>query len=254
MNTKDKEKEDKDKVLIDAYGNEQKEKLFVRVTADKVYKRSILTRLLLIFLTIALLFLAGLYGALYIANETGNFTIVLDKQLKRNKQIYVSNYEDFHEIADVLKTNRLEYMTNITESWLPSDIEDYEGAHNGENYLAYTFFVKNGGEEIAEYETRIVVLSVIKNVDEAVRVALYYNGEKTVYAKPSKSGEPEDGAVSFISNRTVMNNVVEDMQPGEIDKYTVVIWLEGNDPECIDDILGGEMKLEMNIFERGAKL
>jgi hypothetical protein len=40
---------------------------------------------------------------------------------------------------------------------------------------------------------------------------------------------------------------------GKIDKYTVVIWLEGDDPECIDDILGGEMKLKMTIHELGSK-
>lgn len=247
MKIKGKEK------IIDAYGKEEKDMLYVNYTADKVYKREVLTKILIIFLTITLLFLSGVYGALYIANETGNFTIALDKQLKNKKQIYVSNYEDFHEIADVLKAERLKNMTNISEKWLPSDIENYEGAHNGDNYLAYTFFVKNGGESVSEYETRMIVTAVMQNVDEAVRVAIYYNGEKTVYAKPSKSGEPENGAVSFISNRIVMNNAVEDLQPGQIDKYTVVIWLEGDDPECIDDILGGEMKLEMNIFERGSR-
>ena len=35
----------------------------------------------------------------------------------------------------------------------------------------------------------------------------------------------------------------------EVDKYTVVIWLEGNDPECINDIIGGELKMQMNLGE-----
>ena len=30
-------------------------------------------------------------------------------------------------------------------------------------------------------------------------------------------------------------------------KYTVVIWLEGNDPECLDNILGGEFKIDMSM-------
>ena len=39
----------------------------------------------------------------------------------------------------------------------------------------------------------------------------------------------------------------EKLGPGEKDKYTVVIWLEGNDPDCVDKIIGGTMKLGMNF-------
>ncbi len=33
----------------------------------------------------------------------------------------------------------------------------------------------------------------------------------------------------------------------EMDKYTVVIWLEGEDPECVNDILGGTIELILRI-------
>ena len=39
------------------------------------------------------------------------------------------------------------------------------------------------------------------------------------------------------------------MTPGDIDKFTIVIWLEGDDPDCIDNILGGEIKMHMEIRE-----
>ena len=39
------------------------------------------------------------------------------------------------------------------------------------------------------------------------------------------------------------------LKPGEIDKMTVVIWLEGDDPECVDNLLGGEIKISMNITD-----
>ena len=31
----------------------------------------------------------------------------------------------------------------------------------------------------------------------------------------------------------------------DVHKYTVVLWLEGDDPDCTDDILGGEFKVDM---------
>ena len=44
-----------------------------------------------------------------------------------------------------------------------------------------------------------------------------------------------------------MDRNVTDFKSGSIDKYTVVIWLEGWDPECVDNIMGGEVKLSMNF-------
>ena len=38
---------------------------------------------------------------------------------------------------------------------------------------------------------------------------------------------------------------------GYVDKYTVVIWLEGDDPECVDRIVGGSMKFDMSIDADG---
>ena len=29
---------------------------------------------------------------------------------------------------------------------------------------------------------------------------------------------------------------------GDVDKYTVVIWLDGDDPECVDKIIGGAVE------------
>ena len=39
----------------------------------------------------------------------------------------------------------------------------------------------------------------------------------------------------------------QEMDPDEVDKYTVVIWLEGDDPDCVDDILGGHVELNMKF-------
>ena len=30
-------------------------------------------------------------------------------------------------------------------------------------------------------------------------------------------------------------------------KYTIIVWLEGNDPDCTDDIIGGEFKIDMEM-------
>lgn len=61
----------------------------------------------------------------------------------------------------------------------------------------------------------------------------------------------EDGvwmAKNFADESYVINNVAEPaLQPGQIIKYTIVIWLEGQDAQCVDDILGGQVKLAVEF-------
>ena len=40
---------------------------------------------------------------------------------------------------------------------------------------------------------------------------------------------------------------------GYVDKYTVVIWLDGDDPECVDDIVGGAVEFAMDFAADGAE-
>ena len=37
------------------------------------------------------------------------------------------------------------------------------------------------------------------------------------------------------------------------DRFTIVIFLEGDDPECINDLIGGEIKMHMDITEEHFK-
>ena len=223
----------------------------VKVTAEKVYKRKLFTRIVKMALLILLLFFSVLYLILYVVNSNGYFTIKLDKNLKSERHILLSSDSEFSAETVEIKVKGLEYMDNITEGWIPFDeLTSKEGDHSVDNYIAYTFFVKNDGNENVDYKSKIVIESVIKNVDEAVRVALYTNGERKVYAKKAKDGNAEPNTISFLSNHLVMQQDRDNIKPGEIDRYTVIVWLEGKDPECIDDIIGGEMKMAMVITEK----
>lgn len=223
----------------------------VKVTAEKVYRRKLFTRIVKMALLVLLLFFSILYLILYVVNSNGYFTIKLDKNLKSERHILLSSDSEFSAETVEIKVKGLEYMDNITEGWIPFDsLISNEGDNSEDNYIAYTFFVKNDGKDNVSYKTKIVIESVIKNVDEAVRVALYTNGEKKVYAKKAKNGKAEPNTISFFSNHLIMQQDRDNIKSGEIDRYTVIVWLEGKDPECIDDIIGGEMKMSMIITEK----
>ena len=139
-------------------------------------------------------------------------------------------------------------MNNITEGWLPSDIDSVDGPHNGENYIAHTFYIKNIGDVEISYLAEIKILEIKKEADEAIRVKLYKDGEPVTYAKKQKdSDSPEPNTTPFHSIDRVMSQEVNNFKVDDVHKYTIVIWLEGNDPECINDIIGGGLNMEMDF-------
>lgn len=218
----------------------------VRTTARSVRRRNTMLRVFGIVLLIAILLLGVFYALSAFVNRAGNFTVWISDEQKN--LITLSNTADFEECTTLLEADVIPQMDNITKSWMPENLDEIDGCHNGENYIAYTFYLKNAGENEIDYTAQIDIHSVTKEADNAVRVMVIKNGEETVYAKAQKgSNEPEPDTVAFLSNTQVLKNTTEDFKPGDVDKYTVVIWLEGNDPECVDDIKGGVVKMSMNF-------
>ena len=73
------------------------------------------------------------------------------------------------------------------------------------------------------------------------------DGVDTTYAKEMPNGEPEYGTVPFAEERKVFSVVEEDVEPEEIIEYTFVVWIEGDDQECVDDIQGGNVKMSLTF-------
>lgn len=222
-----------------------KEEIVVGVNRVKRKKKLIkIAKLVLLFLLLILLILYIVMGVVY---NNGNFSITLDKNLYFDRQILIYDDPDYKVYRTELYAPAVEYFDNISYKWLPDDLGQVNGSQNGENYIAYTFYIENMGEDVSDYWTEIIVDDVVKNVDEAVRIRVYKNGEYETYAKMGANGEAEKETIPFVSDKLVAIDHVEDFSPGDINKYTIVMWIEGSDPECTDNILGGEVKVHMEF-------
>ena len=199
-----------------------KQNLQVKLLSEKMKERDKKIRIVKIAILIMALFLIIIYFILRVFLETGDFTISLDQEFAKSEGIIM--YENSSNKIDrrILKAQKVEFMDNISVKWLPQDIDKTaEGAHNGDNYLAYTFYLENKGAETVNYWYEVKIDEVIKNVDEAVRIAIYRNGERTIYAKPnSRTGEAEDGTTKFYSASSVCVEPRRDFKPGDIDRFT----------------------------------
>lgn len=227
----------------------------VIVTADKVKNRRKIMRVVRKSLLILLVFLILLYILLDIIYSEGRFTVTLDsnKTLESGLAIFESLNNSHGKRK--LEATPIKFMDNISYKWLPTNLNDLGGgSHNGQNYIAYTFYVENQGSRVVNYHYEVIVDDVIKNVDEAIRIRIYRNDEVTTYAKPNHfDHQPEKDTVAFkdIENAegTIILEQVNGFKPDDLDTITVVVWLEGDDPDCEDSLIGGELKMHMVISE-----
>ncbi len=200
-----------------------------------------------LFLLFLLLLVAFLFILAFMQEKMGNFTINLNRLELYRKGIAIDDKGTFDDPTARLTVRTVEDATNITITDLPDNLDDIDGDHNGYNYMAYTYYVRNAGKEDVNYLARVNLDACAKGAEKAVRIAIWRNGERTVYAAPASDGGPEDGCVSFESDRVVCTFTEENFLVGNVDKYTIVIWMEGEDPDCIDTIVGGSVQFSMTI-------
>lgn len=223
--------------------------LTLRRTAGEVKRHKVIVRILSILLIILTAIVAIAYAVSYFYDKFGSFTVMVNKYDMINQGLTLSETPEYNRSIATLNADIVYDMTNISGEDIPENVDKINGVHNGDNYIAYTFYLINSGDDTVAYNGVMYMENITNNVDEAVRIAVYKNGEKTVYGKTKSngSGMESDCDREFESSTVVMSTKNDKFQPRAKDKYTVVIWLEGNDPDCVDDIIGGTMKLSMKF-------
>lgn len=226
----------------------------------------------------------------------GEFVIKLDRPMA-DEGFILSENQDFSDFLVTLRDDAVQDATNISIYDIAKDVMDVDGKHNGANYVAYTFYLKNKTTQAHDYHYELSVQSTAKNTDTATWVMLFKNGKQQIFAQENAGGYAEciyskwqfpfmeyaeDANVQTVVDNADNTHITEDMinyhefttieglyqletvpwqakdlvctgsrqemQPDEVDKYTVVIWLEGDDPDCKDDILGGHVEMSMKFM------
>lgn len=143
-------------------------------------------------------------------------------------------------------------VSDTQYSEIPYNIEEGIGSKNTDSYFAYSFYL--GGQSTAtriNYSLSMTLDQASNEIDDAVRVMTIRNGVKTVYSKPDENGNgrPIYGGERGKTPETVLGTtkpfyenrhiILEPYTviPGEYDKYTVVMWIDGW--ESVDTMKGG---------------
>jgi len=187
----------------------------------------------------------------------------------------------YHDLPsdDVLDTEDSDFLTGA--NYIDGEITNL-------SYFKYTFFLKNVGDIDSAYRLQIKILENVptkeqnpRYLDDTIRIMLYENDEfseehkKTVYAKRRLNAYERDGqeaiwnspisvrenqvspyldfqgyAEIFESEDVVCTITNVDFIKGAVKRYTVVMWIEGND-ESSSHLLpppeGAKLKIGVNI-------
>ena len=215
-------------------------------------------------LVIIILFFLICFGALYISRTLGgNFQINLSNG---RRVISMSETSDFLKPTDVLDAPIPAKMNNISYTTIPVDDSiNTEGSSNGKDYMAYTFFVKNTGNRVVSYYTKLNLINFEKGLESCIRVMIVRNGDKKVYAKAKEGTDQEAEKIYYFDNHAISDVDVdvdtvpfenmkvglyelrEKLPIGEIDRYTIICWIEGSDPETTDEKKSGIVKMSIDF-------
>jgi len=198
----------------------------------------------------------------FYGQNAGNFVMSVDS-IAQDRGIILATDIDFTNPTPRLMTDPIMGARDMTYSWLK--LEEVE-ATNGNytdidyEYVAYTFYLKNQGSESVDITYHIRITDIYNDLDTAIRILVIEDGERTVFQKadtPDSFGNlpvyPENVPVSvnFLTETIVMRRLFTNFKPDQIKKFTVVIWLEGYDPDTVDEILGGMIRVQMNFSING---
>ena len=239
----------------------------------------------LLFLIFSLVILA------YVSQLRGHFTINMSEDMFRAGFV-MSETADFANPTTHLFSDPAVDIPCVSITDIPENVDQVDGSHN-EDYFAYTFYLWNEGDKAVDYDWRIDLNSESKSLSVASWLMVFEDGRLSIFAKTSASGgeemlpkagnnsrgypnpffrdllsDPDQlqlirtvGGVSyyrviphtFENAYTVVKGGQTEVQPEEVHKYTVVMWLEGDDPECTDELIGGHLGVEMDIRLRGER-
>lgn len=223
------------------------EHFHIKTDSAEIVKYSKRKRILSIILGVCIAVLLILFIISMLVTQWGDLIISVDSPAVK-RGIVLSEDSEFKTQSASLTAKQVENVTNITYAWLPADLDtSKDGEHNGKNYVAYTFYCKNNGQAAINYDATLEITGVAKSADEAARVMVYKNGEPYIFGKGKYDNreQAETDCTKFLDDKTVMTTRSENFKVDDVDKYTIVIWVEGNDPECVDDIRNGHIRMRM---------
>lgn len=219
----------------------------------------------------------------YFGENVGDFTLGIQDDFESRSYLSLSEDISFKDSTSMLVAKSYDNAKPIgsldfNENPLPQDInklllpqEDGSknafkgGSLNGDGFMTYTCYLKNVGNDACNYVYSINIATATNNIDAAIRVMVIHEKDTTSIASNPKSviyakaqgenqvnvGQAEKWTQKFVSDNVICEEEEVDFYAGSIDKFTVILWIEGWDIDATNvgpnSIVGGVIKLSMKF-------
>jgi len=231
----------------------------------------------------SVLLVMAIAGLGILAEMKGHFTISMSDEMF-HEGFAISEHPKFLTKTSHLFATPAVDVPCISIVDIPEDINEKDGEHNG-RYFAYTFYLRNEGKNVADYrwelrfnseseiaEATWIMLFVdgemtiyAKEAKDGKEEALpardnhdfgYLKAPLYDVAKDKSQYEvvAEVGSLTywrvipkpFEGEGIVAAGERFGVRPGvDVHKYTIVVWLEGDDPDCTNELIGQHIGFEM---------
>ena len=221
-----------------------------------------------------------------VSQMRGHFTINMSEGLFA-EGFSLSETEDFEEPKGRLFCDPAIDVPCFSISDIHADVDEVDGQHNEAGYFAYTFYIRNEGESTVGYSWTLAINSESKDLSKAIWAMVFEDGEMSFFAEEREDGSEEalpyyddnsrgyreipfedvladpdeqaelitsKGNLSYyrlipysFDSRLITEGTMDGVEPMDVHKYTVVLWLEGDDPDCTNDLIGGHLGVDMQF-------
>ena len=275
-----------------ALTKKEQDNIIVSKAMKSAMRRRAATKIIAIVLFATLVLSGGAWGIMTII-DANTMSIAINNA---KEGLTLSNDATFESTTTKINMKGPEQLSPITYPWInEASLVGKDGAHNGENYICHSFYLKNVSPTTAcSYTFSIRFAKNTKDIASAVRIMIIESDENCINETENVrvlAQAKDDGVAECISyNDCVENQLglplqslssggsllqsnmtdsflgnVQDEETGEdlgyyalkesgkrlshaaYIKYTVVIWLEGTDLQCVNAIVGGKCAIQFEF-------
>lgn len=231
-----------------------------RLKAMRISKWAILV----LAIAIVIFTVVTIYGA-----NIGNFIIsVKDQNDRGDVKLLLSQYQDYSAASPVISAQGLREQADTTKSAIPKESELVKnvGPHNDEifkRYMAFSFFLINRSEGMIDYNYTFDIKSDSSFLYEVMRVWIiesdvsgnisnntiyaYHETEENEAKYRANIGPEYYETTDYVNQTQIAKQQRKNFAVDDVVKFTVVIWLEGHDPLCTNELIGATLKCSMDF-------
>ena len=206
--------------------------------------------------------LVVMIGLSVYGENVGDLLVSVDSKTVRALSLSENGKFESTDASSFLTAQGIKSIRDSTYFYVPENITEGDGLKSDKDenmYFAYSFYLKNVSSVSVGYSATLKLDRCTKGIDKAIRVMILVDdNEPKIFARPKDDGSPEsleeDGnankrgytTIPFEGNEieVVSQSVTE---VNAIQKYTVVIWIEGWDSDCKDNIVGGNFSASLTF-------